>query len=52
MSKDRFCLACGGLDIICASCYVAVKGISSSGNIRGSDDTDGRYGSERRIGQF
>ena len=26
MSRHRLCLACGGLDIICASCYGVVKG--------------------------
>ena len=26
MSRHRLCLACGGLDIICVSCYGVVKG--------------------------
>ncbi len=30
MSRYRLCLACGGLDIICASCYEVVKGEQSS----------------------
>lgn len=30
MSRHRLRLACGGLDIICASCYGAVKGEQSS----------------------
>lgn len=30
MSRHRLRLACGGLDIICASCYGVVKGEQSS----------------------
>ncbi len=30
MSRYRLHLACGGLDIICASCYEVVKGEQSS----------------------
>ncbi len=30
MSRHRLRLACGGLDIICASCYGGVKGEQSS----------------------
>ncbi len=30
MSRHRLRLACDGLDIICASCYGAVKGEQSS----------------------
>ncbi|MEY8324318.1 MULTISPECIES: hypothetical protein [Lachnospiraceae] len=30
MSRHRLCLACGGLDIFCASCYGVVKGEQSS----------------------
>ncbi len=30
MSRHRLRLACGGLDIFCASCYVVVKGEQSS----------------------
>ena len=30
MSRHRLCLAMGGLDIICASCYGVVKGEQGS----------------------
>jgi len=30
MSRHRLRLACGGLDIICASCYEVIKGKQSS----------------------
>ncbi len=30
MSRHRLCLACGGLDIICTSCYEVAKGEQSS----------------------
>ena len=37
MSRHRLCLACGGLDIFCASCCKAVKGEQSSPRIKNAN---------------